>query len=102
MDRLRTKAASGRLALRGTGKRWRWGAEVWVEMVKEDGRRFMAAWRKQEMGAARYRQERERQRDWKSCYHTQKQRRILQSDTPIRRVEVILYGRETDQDLRSA
>ena len=32
-------------------------AEVWVETVTEGGRRFMAAWRKKEVGAARHRQE---------------------------------------------
>ena len=33
-------------------------AEVWVEAVTEDGRRFMAAWRKEEEeDAARHRQE---------------------------------------------
>ena len=32
-------------------------AEVWVETVTEDGRRFMAAWRKKEVDAARHRQE---------------------------------------------
>ena len=39
-----------------------WGAtvleaEVWVETVAEGGRRFMAAWRKEEVAAARHRQE---------------------------------------------
>ena len=32
-------------------------AEVWVETVTEGGRRFMAAWRKEEVDAARHRQE---------------------------------------------
>ena len=32
-------------------------AEVWVERVAEGGRRFMAAWRKEEVHAARHRQE---------------------------------------------
>ena len=32
-------------------------AEVWVETVPEGGRRFMAAWRKEEVDAARHRQE---------------------------------------------
>ena len=32
-------------------------AEVWVEAVTEGGRRFMAAWRKEEQDAARHRQE---------------------------------------------
>ena len=32
-------------------------AEVWLETVTEGGRRFMAAWRKEEVDAARHRQE---------------------------------------------
>ena len=32
-------------------------AEVWVEVVTEGGRRFMAAWREEEEDAARHRQE---------------------------------------------
>ena len=32
-------------------------AEVWVETVTECERRFMAAWRKEKVDAARYRQE---------------------------------------------
>ena len=32
-------------------------AAVWVETVTEVGRRFMAAWRKEEVDAARHRQE---------------------------------------------
>ena len=32
-------------------------AEVWVDTVTEGGRRFMTAWRKEEVGAARHRQE---------------------------------------------
>ena len=31
--------------------------EVWVEAVTEGGRRFMAAWRNEEVDAARHRQE---------------------------------------------
>ena len=31
--------------------------EVWVETVTEGGRMFMAAWRKEEVDAARHRQE---------------------------------------------
>ena len=30
---------------------------MWVETVTESGRRFMAAWRKEEVDAARHRQE---------------------------------------------
>ena len=32
-------------------------AEVWVETVTEGGRRFMVAWRKEDVDAARHRQE---------------------------------------------
>ena len=32
-------------------------AEVWVEVVTEGGRRFMAAWREEEEDAVRHRQE---------------------------------------------
>ena len=32
-------------------------AEVWVETVTENGQRFMAAWRKEQVDAARHRQE---------------------------------------------
>ena len=32
-------------------------AEVWVETVTEGGRRFMVAWRKEEVDVARHRQE---------------------------------------------
>ena len=40
-------------------------AEVWVETVTEGGQKFMAAWRKEEVDAARHR---EKQRDWETCY----------------------------------
>ena len=56
-------------------------AEVCVGTVMKGGRRFMAAWRKEEVDAARHRQERrEGQRDLESCHRTRK-RRILRSDT---------------------
>ena len=42
--------------------------EVWVETATEGGRRFMAAWRKGEVDAARHRQEREEQRDRETLY----------------------------------
>ena len=32
-------------------------AEVWVETVTEGGRRFVAAWRKEEVDVAKHRQE---------------------------------------------
>ena len=47
-------------------------AEVWVETVAEGGRRFMAAWRKEEIDAARHRQEkREAVRLGKLLSHTE-------------------------------
>ena len=67
-------------------------AEVWVETVKERGRRFMAAWRKEEVDAARHLARiREKQRDWET-YHRRRECRILRSHThwPSRRAEGIL------------
>ena len=47
-------------------------AEIWVETVAEDGRRFMTAWRKEEVDAARHRQEkREAARLGKLLSHTE-------------------------------
>ena len=47
-------------------------AEMWVETVAEGGRRFMAAWRKKEVDAARHRQEkREATRLGKLLSHTE-------------------------------
>ena len=76
-------------------------AEVWVETVTEGGRRFMAAWRKEEVDAARHRQEkRETTRPGyilviadgsvEFCKATS----IDLVDEP----KVSLYGRETDRD----
>ena len=60
----------------------------------------MAAWRKEEVDAARYRQRKREARDWESCNRTRKHRNLT-SDTHYP-VERILYGRETGRDLRSA
>ena len=47
-------------------------AEVWAETITEGGRRFMAAWRKYEVDADRYRQEkREATRLEKLLSHTE-------------------------------
>ena len=46
-------------------------AEVWVETVAEGGRRFMAAWRKEEVDAARHRQEKMAARLGKLLSHTE-------------------------------
>ena len=79
-------------------------AEVWVETVTESERRFMAAWRKEEVDAARHRQEkREAARLGNFCHRTRK-RRILRSNTLdlVDESKESLCGRETDRDLRSA
>ena len=65
----------------------------------------MTAWRKKEVDGARLRQEkRERQRDWEErCDRTRKRIKTCEA-APIpldnERVEGILYGRETDKNLR--
>ena len=41
----------------GGWKATAFGAQVWVEMVTEGGRRFMAAWKNEEVDVTRYRQE---------------------------------------------
>ena len=47
-------------------------ADVWVETVTKDGRGVMAAWRKEEVDAARHRQEkREATRRGKLLSHTE-------------------------------
>ena len=52
------RATSGRtFGIAGDWKAMALNAEVWVETVTEGGRRFMAAWRKEEVDAARHRQE---------------------------------------------
>ena len=80
MDRLRTERHPGVWhsgGLEATALK----AEVWVDTVTEGGRRFMVAWRKEQVDAAKIRQmRREKQRDWETCFRTRK-RRILRSDT---------------------
>ena len=74
----------------------------WVETVTEGGRRFTAAWRKEEVDAARHRQEkREATRLEKSLSYIEAQ--ILRSNNKwtSRRAEGILYMRETNRDLSS-
>ena len=46
-------------------------AEVWVKAVTEAGRRFMAAWRKEEEDAAGHRQKREATRPVKFLSYTE-------------------------------
>ena len=53
MDRLRTERHPGSGNWKATGLK----AEMWVKTVTEGGRGFMAAWRKEEVEAARHRQE---------------------------------------------
>ena len=55
MDRLCTERHSG--VWHRDWKATALEAEVWVETVTEGGRRFMAAWRKEELDATRNRQE---------------------------------------------
>ena len=45
------------LGIAGDWKATALKAEEWVETVTEGGRRFMAGWRKEEVDAARYHQE---------------------------------------------
>ena len=54
MDRLRTERHPG-VCITGDWKATALKAEVWVGMVTEGGWRFMAAWRKEEIDAARHR-----------------------------------------------
>ena len=79
-------------------------AEVWVEAVTEDGRRFMAAWRKEEEDAARHRQEkREATRLEKLLSHNGSLE--FCEATPIGLADESresLDGREADRDLRNA
>ena len=76
---------------------------MWVEAVTEGGRRFMAAWRKGEVDAARYRQEkREATRLGNLLSHTEVE---FCESTPFDLVDEpkeSLYGSESDRDLRSA
>ena len=55
-------------------------AEMWVETVAEGRRRFMAAWRKEEVDAARLRQE-NREATRLGNYDRTRKRSILRSDT---------------------
>ena len=56
----------------GDWKTMAFKAEVWVEAVTEGGRRFMAAWRKEEVDAARHcREKREATRLGKLQSHTE-------------------------------
>ena len=66
-------------------------AEVWVETVTEGGRRFMAAWRKEEVDAARHREEK-REATRLGTFYRRRECRILRSHThtPSRRAEGIL------------
>ena len=65
--------------------------KVWVETVAEGGRRFMVAWRKEEVDAARHRQEKREATRLETCYR-RRECRILRSHThwSSRRAEGIL------------
>ena len=81
---------------------------MWVETVTEGGRRFMVAWRKEEVGAARHRQEkREATGLEKLLSHTEEQnfakRYPLASSTSLRnpctgarRIETYVAPRHVD------
>ena len=56
MDRLHPERHPG-VWMAGDWKATAFKAEVWVETVTEGGRGFMSAWRKEELDAARHRQE---------------------------------------------
>ena len=57
MDRLHPERHPGVWHIARDWKTTALKAEVWVETATEGGRRFMAAWRKEEVDAARHRQE---------------------------------------------
>ena len=87
----------------GDGKVTALKAEMWAKTVAEGGRRFMAAWRKEEIDAARHRQEERGNETGK----------VVIAHGSVEFCEVIpigladeskesLYGRETDRDLRRA
>ena len=72
----------------------------WDETVTEGGRRFMISWRKEEVDAARLRQKLQASRLGKLLSHTEAKNMRSDTNSPKGRVEGILYGRETDRDLR--
>ena len=57
MDRLRTEQHPGVWQSGGLESDGALKTEVWVETVTKGGRRFIAAWRKEEVDAPRHRQE---------------------------------------------
>ena len=100
MGRLRTEDIRA-FGITGDWKATALKAEVWVDTVTEVGRWFITAWRREDIDAARHRQEKREATRLGSCYRTWK-RRILRIDThwPSRRVEGILVGKR--DGLRSA
>ena len=54
---LHVSAGVTQFGIEGDWKATALKAEVWVETFTEGGRRFMAAWKKEEVDAARHRQE---------------------------------------------
>ena len=78
-------------------------AEVWVETATEGGRRFMASWGKEEVDAARHRQEKRSNETGKLVIaHGSVEFCEATPFDPIDEPKESLYGRETDRDLRSA
>ena len=79
--------------------------EVWVETVAKGGRRFMAAWRKEEVDAARHREEkREAAILGKLLSHTHRSVESCEATPidPANESKESLRRRESDRDLRSA
>ena len=79
-------------------------AEVWVEAITEAGRRFMAAWRKEEEDAARHRQETREATRLGKVFIVHGRVEFCEA-TPMGLADESkesLYGRETGRDLRNA
>ena len=78
--------------------------KVWVDTVTEGGRRFMAAWRKEEVDAVRHRQEKGEATRLGKLVIAHGSVEFCEA-TPFNLVDEpkeSLYGHETDRDLRSA
>ena len=76
---------------------------MWIETVPEGVRRYMVAWRKKQIDAARHR-ERKRDATKLGKLLSFNEAQNLRSDVgwSYRRTEKNLYGRETNRDLSSA
>ena len=77
--------------------------EVWVQTVTEGGRRFMVAWRKEEVDTARHRQEKKEAARLEKLVIAHGSVEFCEA-TPFDLVDESkksLYGRKADRDLRS-